>query len=173
MDKNTVSINTQDEFDNIELVFSMSAHYEHLLTWLPKGEAFVRWAGPSLDYPEDAASFEASLVVGNYQSYTLINASGDTPEILGFGQIQIWSSRAHLGRLIIAPQYRGRGLSYILVNLLIEKAAAQHNITSVSLFVYKDNLPAVTSYQNLGFVPSAYPKEVTFVEGCSFMTLDY
>ncbi|MBT1451108.1 GNAT family N-acetyltransferase [Glaciecola sp. XM2] len=93
--------------------------------------------------------------------------------MLGFGQVQLCPLRAHLGRLVISPDYRGLGLSYEVVNRLIEVAVRQQDIHIISLFVYESNKAALTSYNNLGFVPTAYPKDVSSIKHCQYMTLRY
>jgi ribosomal protein S18 acetylase RimI-like enzyme len=172
MDKNPVSINSNNT-DSICLVRSKAQHYAPLLSWVKDDFVFVQWAGPSLERPSSASVLETSLQIGNYQSFSLVTTQQKQDQLLGFGQIQIWSSRAHLGRLIIAPEHRKKGLSYVLVNRLIQEAARQQPIQSVSLFVYDNNIAAKTSYDNLGFVPAPYPPSIAQVPDCTFMTLDY
>lgn len=171
MDKDLISI--ESSLGTIKLIRSESRHYAPLLAWVSDAHMFTQWAGPSLTRAKSADELEVSLQVGNYQSFSLVKDEDVGEQLIGFGQIQIWSSRVHLGRLIIAPQYRNMGLSYKLVNALIEQAAGQVNINSVSLFVYDNNKAAKTSYKNLGFVAAAYPKGIKHIENCTFMTLDY
>ncbi|WP_371195411.1 GNAT family N-acetyltransferase [Glaciecola sp. SC05] len=172
MDKNAVPVNSKTQ-GSMRLEPSKAHHYVPLLSWVRQAENFVHWAGPSLKPASNPAELEISLHTNNYESFSLVKNVHQQEELLGFGQIQIWSKRAHLGRLIIAPQHRRKGLSYILINRLMELASQQHAIQSVSLFVYDENVGAKTSYENLGFVPAPYPKGIAYVPDCTFMTLDY
>jgi ribosomal protein S18 acetylase RimI-like enzyme len=177
MDKNTVSISNPVELDegqltNIKLVTPQSQHYQTLLNWFTHKAQFEQWAGPSIPFPCESSDIESALHNNRYKSYALVNTRADGEQtFLGFGQIQIWPKRAHLGRLVIAPEHRRKSLSYVLVNMLIQEAEAFDITETVSLFVYNSNVSAVKSYHNLGFVKSPYPKGVSLVQNCSFMTL--
>jgi ribosomal protein S18 acetylase RimI-like enzyme len=174
MDKDPISINSKRELDNIELIDAQPAHYGLILSWFSNKRQFEHWAGPSLGFPSGADELQRGLQKGDYKSFALVNNSDHGEQVLlGFGQIQFWPNRAHVGRLVIAPEYRGKGLSYVLVNLLIEQAVALQKIQLVSLFVYNSNTAAKTSYKNLGFVESAYPQGIAKVKDCSYMTLEY
>lgn len=172
MDKDTLPIKPLSGAAT-RLVVSEAQDYALLLSWLKDADEFTRWAGPSLAPAATAQALQASLQTVSYQSFSLLSDASEQPQMLGFGQIQLWTSRAHLGRLIIAPEHRNNRLSYVLVNRLIEEAARQQPIVSVSLFVNNDNVAAKTSYENLGFVPTAYPKSIIALPDCTFMTLKY
>jgi len=61
----------------------------------------------------------------------------------------------HLGRIIVGPEFRGRGLGRELCVQLISAALQATTATAVTLRAYKDNLAAVALYSSLGFVEVA------------------
>ena len=49
----------------------------------------------------------------------------------------------------------GQGLGRVLVRALIDAARQNYNASSITLNVYRDNLPAARLYRSLGFVVAA------------------
>src|SRR5690606_27253774 len=88
-------------------------------------------------------------------SYVLVGASG---ELLAYGQYYLRVGRCHLGRLVVAPAHRGRGVGARLVHELVALGSAQLGVSECSLFVVAQNTRAVALYRRLGFTPSPYPE---------------
>ncbi len=73
---------------------------------------------------------------------------------MGFGQYWLTApGAAHLGRIIVSPQARGRGLGRVLMQLLGAEALRSPGVQRLTLRVYRDNLAAVALYRDLGFQP--------------------
>ena len=172
MNKNLLLVDLKDP-KKIACIASEEAHFTSIVSWFNNAKAFTSWAGPQLSFVKEPSILRKVITKGSYLSYSLLYLDSDHEVLLGFGQIQLWPERAHLGRLVISPYFRGKGLSYQLVNQLIEIAVAKQHIKLISLFVYDDNKVAKHSYSMLGFSPAPYPKNVTPVKNCTFMTLRY
>lgn len=56
---------------------------------------------------------------------------------------------AHLGNIIVIPEFRGRSLGSSLVSTITNKILAKKSY--VTLFVTQDNIPAINLYKKLGF----------------------
>jgi ribosomal protein S18 acetylase RimI-like enzyme len=124
--------------------------YEAIASWVPDSAACLRWAGPRLAFPFSAADLPALLTVSNGESYCFVE--GAIP--LGFGQHWVLTPGAvHLGRIILSPAVRGKGLGRVLCEQLAAKAIQSTHATSVTLRVYRDNTAAVALYTSLGFTP--------------------
>jgi ribosomal protein S18 acetylase RimI-like enzyme len=181
MDKNLIQINAE-----IELKEAASEDLAAVCSWfLPakrlstntlstdyysteKTQSLLRhWAGSAAHYPCTLEQLASLIAAGRYQSHVL----HDKQNILGFGQIQLANKRAHLARLAINPDYRGRGLVNRLLTELIECARSQEAINIVSLFVNLENTKALAAYEIYGFSESATPNGIKPVPGCRFMTL--
>lgn len=57
---------------------------------------------------------------------------------------------AYLGFMYVEPQHRGKGINQLIVQQLIDWSKAR-GLTSMSLEVLEKNIPAVKSYEKVGF----------------------
>jgi len=140
-----------------------SSDYEALASWVADASACVRWASPRLRFPFTAAELPELLAVPDAGSYCMSERDGKP---LGFGQFWVVTAGAvHLGRIIVSPNERGRGLGKSLCELLIAEAVPATGATAVTLRVYLDNAPALAVYSSLGFciVESESTDEVFFM----------
>lgn len=81
---------------------------------------------------------------------------GDSPELLGFGQlVKQERSVLRFARIIVAPDKRGLGLGACLCRLLLAKASADPEVERLTLGVYRDNPAAIALYSKLGFAERA------------------
>lgn len=57
---------------------------------------------------------------------------------------------AYLGFMYTDPEYRGRGVNFMVLDAL-KKWAKQQGLTELRLTVYDENIPAVKAYEKAGF----------------------
>lgn len=133
-----------------------TAHdFAAIASWVPDAAAALRWAGPRLPFPFAAADLPAWLALADcgQASYSLVDGAG---QLCGFGQHWVVQPGAvHVGRIIVAPDSRGRGAGRELCQQLIAAALRATSATTVTLRVYKDNPTAVGLYARLGFAELA------------------
>ena len=137
--------------------------YEAIASWIPDAESCVRWAGPRVPYPFPAAELQSLLAVAGGESYCLAEAAA-TP--LGFGQHWVPTPAAvHLGRVIVSPSARGKGLGRLLCELLIAQAVRVTGAATITLCVHRNNAIALSLYSSLGFaaVEPESTEEVLFM----------
>ncbi len=71
-----------------------------------------------------------------------------------FENIDFWkinnSTQCEISRIVIAPEYQGKGYARIMVGKLID-ILTEKGFESVHLFVVKSNIPAVETYKSLDF----------------------
>ena len=140
-------------------------HVQEMATWFSNERELTEWAGPGFRYPFDLQTFIEDLKLEKLSSFVLLS---DDDEFIGFGQYYLRHGRCHLGRLVIAPQYRGGGYAAALMDLLIARGLKELNVDSSSLFVLEDNAPAIRAYQKFGFSFAEYPEEIP-MENCLYM----
>jgi ribosomal protein S18 acetylase RimI-like enzyme len=120
------------------------------LSWTPEDDALRRWAGPSTRCPATAESLWADISNADATPFAL-ELPGHS--LVGFGQVRFREQTyGHLARIIVSPQERGRGFGRILCTALMREARRLHPaIAGYSLYVFPDNLNAITLYRSLGF----------------------
>ncbi|GHA11190.1 hypothetical protein GCM10008090_21190 [Arenicella chitinivorans] len=90
-------------------------------------------------------------------------------ELVAFGQFYNRLNFCHLARLVVNPEYRGRGLITLLVEYLCGTGCLHLGVRQASLFVNAHNLPALKVYRRLGFTETDYPDLLPF-EGHLYLT---
>ena len=140
-------------------------HLRELMTWFPDRESCRVWGGPSFRHPFTEATFREDAHWEELPSYSLVGGSG---ELLGFGQFYRRWDRCHLGRLVVSPHHRRRGLGAVLVDGLAALGRKRLAAQECSLIVMAANVPAVHLYRKLGFEPVAWP-DPDGIPGALFM----
>jgi ribosomal protein S18 acetylase RimI-like enzyme len=136
---------------NVTLRSLQPADYEAIALWVSDPVACLRCAGPRLTFPVSAAELPALLAVDGGESYCLAEGAA-TP--YGFGQHWVLPPGAvHLGRIILSPVVRGKGLGRVLCLQLVTKAIQCTGANAITLRVYRDNAAAVALYTGRGFAP--------------------
>jgi ribosomal-protein-alanine N-acetyltransferase len=126
------------------------ADYQAMTTWIPDTEACARWAGPLVPFPFSAETLPVLLSMPSGYSCSLIDPAN---QCIGFGQHWMTEpGNVHLGRIIVAPTMRGRGVGRILCELLIKQAWQTTGTSTITLKVYRDNQIALSLYSSLGFM---------------------
>lgn len=122
-------------------------------SWIHSAEDCRFWAGDKMPYPIDPARLPEIMEISRHDSRTLLREGSPA----GFGQIvQRPENRLHLARIIISPQYRGKGMGRRLVEYLLRRAISRKPV-KISLNVSRDNPVAIRLYESLGFVIVALP----------------
>jgi len=121
-----------------------------MVSWIPDAAASIRWGGPLMTFPLSAVLLPDMLAVEGGQSFML--ADGDVPQ--AFGQFWVTTpGSVHLGRILVAPSARGRGIGTALCRQLMARGVEETGASCVTLRVYPDNAAAIALYAGLGFEP--------------------
>jgi RimJ/RimL family protein N-acetyltransferase len=137
--------------------------YSTLASWVPDAQACLVWAGPLIPFPISVELLDQQLAVASGRSYFLTDAN-DGP--VGFGQHWVLKpGSVHLGRIIVAPTHRGKGVGRSLCTQLVLHAKAFSGASTVTLRVFRANLPAHRMYESLGFsaIEEASDDELLFM----------
>jgi [ribosomal protein S18]-alanine N-acetyltransferase len=100
-------------------------------------------------YPEPWTYNMFRQELDNENSYFCVVFSSDT--LIGYGGFWLMVDEAHITRVTIVPELRGRGMAKILMVHLLQ-AAAERGAVVARLEVRESNLPALRLYENMGFI---------------------
>lgn len=140
----------------IKLRTATEADLTTLKSWFQDQNTARRWGGPDLRFPFRDEEFKQDIHWRQMATYVLT----DQTHMIGFGQCYERNNRHHLGRLVVAPHHRGQGLGQQLIKLILRAVQLQQHRRESSLFVYRDNQPALHCYEQLGYQPTPYPEDV-------------
>lgn len=136
-----------------------------VVSWVNSQRECELWAGPSIPFPLEPSALSAQLDLRRAANVALDDEHG----LVAFGQALPRSpGRAHLARVIVRPNARGRGIGKQLVQALLARAV-EAGLSLVTLNVYSDNAAAATLYADLGFRRAERPPDDPASLGTWFM----
>lgn len=139
---------------------------DELVTWFD-GEASVRnWGGPNIRYPFNRESFVEDC---HWHDMATFSLRGPDAVFSAFGQVYERHNRINLARLIVYPTLRGQGVGKRLMKMLMSVGKGLFPLNEYSLFVYRDNTPAIECYRSLGFVIQDHPPDRALADVCFYM----
>lgn len=138
-----------------------------LMTWFSTKTEVDVWGGPGFRYPYTQETFRTDCHWPEMASYCLRDSDA---ALCAFGQFYDRNGYMNLARLAVAPDQRGRRLGSELVTRLMKKAADTLSLGEFSLFVYRDNEPALRLYLSLGFEIQEYPPDQPLADECFFLS---
>ncbi|ROO85480.1 RimJ/RimL family protein N-acetyltransferase [Actinocorallia herbida] len=124
-----------------------------LLRWIDGFEALVLWTGPNrFRWPLDRA--QLARYAAEAGTDLLIWSFVDHGAVVGHASLAVdrAAGTARLGRVLVAPEARGRGLGEAVVRAAQRAAFADPGTRRLTLGVYARNTGAVRLYERLGFV---------------------
>jgi RimJ/RimL family protein N-acetyltransferase len=165
------------EDDSLELQEFEASDIDQLRAVITDPRLHLQWAGPEYSYPLDAREVKETLAktMGETPSFRVYKAVlPSTDETVGHLQlmdIDYAGATCVLGKVLIFPAHRGKGLGRALVRSALDEAFAGLGLREVTLLVFDFNDAAIAIYRSLGFVPSPPdPGALTF-EGESWQAL--
>jgi ribosomal protein S18 acetylase RimI-like enzyme len=126
------------------------AHAREISRWPTSMEEVRRWAGSGTGFPVDVSVFRLWHAEPDVKPYVLCD--GDA--LVGYGEV--WVDEAEreveLGRIIVRPASRSRGVGRRFVRLLLQRAALS-GLPDAFVRVVPDNHAAIACYRSAGFSP--------------------
>lgn len=136
---------------------STTDEIKEMQLWFATRESILTWAGPQFRFPFTFSTFCEDLKLDSEYTYSFLDTENTH---LGFGQFYERWDRCHLSRVVINPKHRQKGLGSVLVNLLCQYSASILQKSEFSLFVLDNNLPALNTYQSVGFKEFEPPQPI-------------
>ncbi len=137
-----------------------------IMDWFPDKESVVRWGSPYMSYPLKDETFFGDIYWSQITSRVARTEDGG---LLAFGQYYRKLGRCHLARLVVNPEFRGRGLGERFVAALMQHAGHMLGTEEFSLYVMTANRPAYNCYKRLGFELARPPEDDAKLEDVVFM----
>ncbi len=155
------------EINSWRLARATDNDINELMTWFDSKHSVDIWGGPNFRYPFERANF-----VEDSHWYDMATFSLRSPDkaFSGFGQLYERDRRTHLARLIVHPQMRGQRTGKRLSRMLMTVGERLFPLDEYSLFVFRDNTPALECYRALGFEKQDYPPDQVLADVCFYMT---
>ncbi|MFF2015121.1 GNAT family N-acetyltransferase [Paenibacillus sp. NPDC058177] len=163
--------NSEDPDDILLRYFSV-ADFPLLQSWSLSPDFLKQWAGPSLTYPLDDEQLQKYMENTNHpaQSSLLIysavhRGSGKVVGHVSLSQINREDSHARISRLVVDPQFRGRGIGSRMLQEALRIGFAGLGLHRLALSVFDFNTSARKSYEAAGFVHEGTQREAVLIGG--------
>lgn len=125
---------------------------ETVVSWVDDATALYLFTGPRLCWPLNAGQLRQMEEIEGYSAWVLMDATTGT--VVGHFDLTVDDHIARLGRVIVAPDRRGQGLSHVLIDNVIE-LAKRLDAWQLALSVIAGNEPAIRTYARAGFRPTS------------------
>ena len=135
-----------------------------LFAWFESERDVLQWAGAALSWPLHRREF-IELIKLHRGAAPVREVWAVMREDEMAAHFQISFNRrlntAGLGRISIAPRFRGQSLAAELMDLILDQAFSRAWVHRVDLLVYSHNDVAFRAYQRAGFVLEGTRRETT------------
>jgi len=149
----------------MQLIQPQENHLLEMMSWFSSEQELTNWSGPNFRYPYDISSFAEDLKLDSLSSFVYVS---NKSEFLAFGQYYQRLGKCHLGRLIVNPVCRGKGIASKLMSQICELGLKELKVKKCSLFVLANNSNAIKAYEKFGFSFTNYPDEI-LLDNCLYM----
>lgn len=121
---------------------------ERIVSWIPDARALYLFSGNRLTWPLTIEQLRGVSESDGPAAYAVVDAAGT---LVGYFDLSVADGVARLGRVIVDPATRGRGLSRHVMKLAVAEA---HRLGArrLRLTVVSANTPAVRAYRRAGFL---------------------
>jgi RimJ/RimL family protein N-acetyltransferase len=140
----------------IDLLPFTEADIDRVLPWITSREDLYLWTAWSFGFPLTRdhllQHMRESAERGDRLLYKAINPEDQT--VFGhveLGAIDLRNRSLRIGRVLIDPACRGRGLGDAMMRAAVALAFEQFGMHRVELWVFENNPRAVACYERVGF----------------------
>ena len=141
-----------------------------LMSWIAGPIELLSWAGPTFAWPLDDEQLSAYVVESmTPQRHTWMGVDPASGHTVGRASLRIDAdgATARLGRVLIAPDARSKGVGSALLNEVMTLTFGPFKLQRLKLGVFTHNTGAVGLYERLGFLTDRVLDDVEQVGGQS------
>lgn len=139
----------------IELQPFTDEDIDRLVGWFPSPEALFVWTATTFEHPltrEQMKRFvDESRARGDRQFFKAVGPDGEVFGHVELGAIDHRNKSLRIGRVVIDPAQRGKGLGAGMMRAAVERSFRELGMHRVELWVLDDNRSAIASYERVGF----------------------
>jgi ribosomal protein S18 acetylase RimI-like enzyme len=125
-----------------------------IVSWIADAGALYQFTGSRLRWPLTVAQLTEMEDQDVFTAWTLTDKASDAT--IGHFDLTIEKHVARIGRVIIDPARRGRGLAGVLMRFALEQAQLL-GAESAQLNVIANNQAAIRTYLRAGFSEQPFP----------------
>ncbi|MDT3424709.1 RimJ/RimL family protein N-acetyltransferase [Paenibacillus forsythiae] len=144
--------------DTVRLQYFDAADFDCLRRWSVSPEFLKQWAGPSLHFPIQDEELRRYLAGANHPAesellvYSAVHMATNTViGHLSLAGIDRDNGSARIGRVILDPEYRGKGMARRMIGEALRIGFESLELHRLALGVYDFNTSAIRTYEALGF----------------------
>ncbi|MCA0971997.1 GNAT family N-acetyltransferase [Halobacillus litoralis] len=122
-------------------------------SWIDSETSLFQWAGPAFQYPLDTGQWTHYMETENQKLFSAKDKE-DSQQIVGhiaLGKIDKLHRQARIGKVIVHPDYRGKGIAEHMIRSVLHVAFQELDLHKVTLGVFDFNTPAIRCYERIGF----------------------
>lgn len=140
----------------IELVPFTEDDIDRVLPWISSREELLFWTAHSFAYPLTREHLEKHMrdcaAAGDRLIFKAVDAdSGEMAGYVELGAIDRVNSSLRIGRVLLSPAFRGRGLGVEMMRAALRKSFDEMGMHRVCLHVLDVNPKAIACYEKAGF----------------------
>jgi RimJ/RimL family protein N-acetyltransferase len=130
--------------------------FNQLVSWINSPDELGQWAGTAFALPLTEGQWFAHVAAGEARGGHEIYKAVDGTTGISVGHVEFAvTSRAHgtgwIGRVLVAPDLRRRGLGLALMHHVLALAFRERELHRVELGVFDFNRAAIACYERVGF----------------------
>jgi RimJ/RimL family protein N-acetyltransferase len=131
-----------------------AADIDRLIGWVASPDALGRWAASGFSYPLTRTQVEAHMRKSAENGARIFKVLDQDQSVVGhveLGSIDQLNRSLRIGRVMVAPERRGRGIGVELMRAAFAVAFDQLQMHRVELAVFDFNQAAIACYKRVGF----------------------
>ncbi|MBM7097439.1 GNAT family N-acetyltransferase [Bacillus sp. H-16] len=148
----------------IRLDYFTEEDFDDLISWVNDTDPafFMKWSGPTFTYPltiEQLNNYSEGANKSGSDAFifkVVVDETNEAAGHLALRKIDSYHSCARLGKVLISPDYRGKGFAKPAIRKALEFAFEYLDLNRLALGVFSFNTPAYQLYRETGFTEEGY-----------------
>ncbi|MCH7534444.1 MAG: GNAT family N-acetyltransferase [Bacteroidetes bacterium] len=125
--------------------------FDRLMVWVMDKDDLIQFAGPVFQHPLTKEQLLNYIKDDRHEAYKIV--FDRTNEVIGHCELNFEKKMPRLSRILIGDQsYRGMGLGFQILDLMLHEIFSKSDADSADLNVFEWNKAAINSYEKMGFV---------------------